>query len=62
VANRLAKAGGFSVAVVERGGFYEVENGNLSQVPAFTTQFSSADPSSIQPLVDWGDVTVAQQV
>ena len=49
-------------AVIDGGGFYETGNGNISQVPAFDVKYSSPSPSSIQPLVDWGIVTIPQQV
>ncbi|KAL9010428.1 MAG: hypothetical protein Q9173_004637, partial [Seirophora scorigena] len=60
IAQRLAEKPGLSVAVVEGGSFYEIDNGNYSQIPAYDVQFSSPDPASIQPLVDWGIVTAAQ--
>ncbi len=62
VAARLAENPDVSIAVIEGGGFYETDNGNISQVPAFELEYSSPDPSSIQPLVDWGIVTTPQQV
>jgi glycine/D-amino acid oxidase-like deaminating enzyme len=52
-ATRLAQAGK-SVAVVEAGGFYEVDNGNASSIPAFVpTEYTGWDPSDTQPLIDW---------
>ena len=62
VAARLAENSTLSIAVVEGGGFYEFDNGNVSQVPAFAVQYSSASPSTIPPAVDWGIVTVPQTV
>ncbi|CEJ89757.1 hypothetical protein VHEMI05582 [[Torrubiella] hemipterigena] len=59
VANRLATAN-HSVAIIEGGGFYELDNGVFSQIPGFAPEFANADPSSIQPLVDWGIVTPPQ--
>lgn len=38
-AYRLAEDGTRSVAVIEAGGFYEVENGNTSIVPSVSTKF-----------------------
>lgn len=35
VASRLAENGTYTVAVIEAGGFYEVENGNLTEIPAY---------------------------
>lgn len=46
-----------TVAVVEAGGFYEVENGNFSVVPALANSqaFLSTEPDfPRQPLMDWG--------
>ncbi|KAL9022345.1 MAG: hypothetical protein Q9185_000460 [Variospora sp. 1 TL-2023] len=60
VAQRLATNPQLSIAVVEGGSFYEIDNGNYSQIPAYDTKFSSPDPASIQPLVDWGIVTAPQ--
>jgi choline dehydrogenase len=55
LASILAEVPGISVAVIEAGGFYEVDNGNLSVVPG--NAFASLDGS---PLVDWGYVTTPQ--
>ena len=60
VATRLAKNGSYSVAVVEAGGFYEADNGNLSTVPAYANFFVGADPEDVNPRVDWGIVTEPQ--
>ncbi|KAL8671560.1 MAG: hypothetical protein Q9168_003945 [Polycauliona sp. 1 TL-2023] len=60
VAQRLAEDPELSIAVIEGGSFYEIDNGNLSQIPAYDAQYSSADPASIQPLVDWGIVASPQ--
>ena len=62
VASRLAANPAVSVAVVEAGSFYEVDNGNISQIPAFDAEYSSLSPPTTQPLVDWGIVTVPQKV
>ena len=62
VAKRLAEDPSVSVAVVEAGGFYELDNGNLSQIPAFCTRYSSDAVTDIQPLVDWGFITQPQPV
>ena len=62
VANRLAANPALSVAVIEGGGFYEIDNGNISQIPGFVDEYSSSSPTTIQPLVDWGIVTVPQTV
>lgn len=62
LATRLAEQQAGSVAVVEAGGFYEIDNGNLSQVPASTNQFTGRSPTDWQPLIDWGTVTTPQAV
>jgi choline dehydrogenase len=61
VASRLAETA--SVAVIEAGGFYEVENGNQSVVPWYALTMSVLSTSlsySRQPLVDWDLVSVPQ--
>lgn len=63
VARRLAANPAVSVAVIEAGSFYEIDNGNVSQIPNDAPQYSSPDPTSpIQPLVDWGIMTTPQTV
>ncbi|KAL1852100.1 hypothetical protein Daus18300_012312 [Diaporthe australafricana] len=60
LASRLA-ATSASVAIVEAGGFYEVENGNNSVVPLYSlTGIAFIDPSpnfTPQPLMDWSLVS-----
>ena len=60
IASRLAAKG--TVAVVEAGSFYEISNGNYSQIPAYDAEFTSKDRSDVNPLVDWGFVTTPQAV
>lgn len=62
VAYRLAEDGTKTVAVIEAGGFYEVENGNTSVVPAYNQQYNYITPDSQwdAPLVDWGFLTTPQ--
>ncbi|KAF7594507.1 hypothetical protein BBP40_009140 [Aspergillus hancockii] len=61
IASRLAQRGSnLSIAVVEAGGFYEIDNGNLSIVPGYSTFFTGWSPSDYQPLVDWGITTEPQ--
>ncbi|PWY70338.1 GMC oxidoreductase [Aspergillus sclerotioniger CBS 115572] len=61
VASRLVKSGYLSVAVVEAGGFYEIDNGDLSVIPEYMNFFIGPDPSDYQPLIDWGFLTQPQQ-
>ena len=62
IATRLASDPAISVAVIEAGGFYEVDNGNRSTVPGYANFYTGSDPKNYQPLVDWGFTTVAQPV
>lgn len=40
MARRLAANSSLTVAVVEAGGFCELDNGNFSEIPAFASQFT----------------------
>lgn len=40
MARRLSANSSFTVAVIEAGGFYEFDNGNYSEIPAFASQFT----------------------
>ena len=62
IATRLASDPTVSVAVIEAGGFYEIDNGNRSVVPGYANYYTGSDPKNYQPLVDWGFTTVAQTV
>lgn len=62
IATRLAEDPSVSVAVIEAGGFYEIDNGILSVTPGYATFYTGADPTNYQPLVDWGFHTVPQAV
>lgn len=54
MATRLAENGTYTVAVVEAGGFYELENGNLTIVPGYYNQNLG------RPSVDWNFKTTPQ--
>ena len=62
IASRLSEDPRLRVAVVEQGGFYELDNGNLSTVPAYCTAFAGTDPNDTNPLIDWSFVTSPQAV
>lgn len=62
IATTLAGDPSLSVAVIEAGAFYEVDNGNISVMPGDCTFYSGTAPSNTQPLVDWGFDTVPQAV
>lgn len=62
LATRLAEQQAGRVAVVEAGGFYEISNSNLSQVPAGDGAFSGTGAHDWQPLIDWGYITTPQAV
>lgn len=62
IATRLAENTSNTVAVIEAGGFYEVDNGNVSVVPNLGLAY---DPTQVlfthaYPNVDWGIVTTKQ--
>lgn len=40
LARRLAANFSLTVAVIEAGGFYELDNGNFSEIPAFASIFT----------------------
>lgn len=43
-----------TVAVVEGGNFYQLSNGNWSQIPYYSEQWAGSAPTDYNPLVDWG--------
>ncbi|KAH6650751.1 hypothetical protein F5144DRAFT_598177 [Chaetomium tenue] len=60
IAARIAESGVGTVAVVEAGTFYEISNGNLSQVPALSGMFSGTGAHDWHPMIDWGYMTTPQ--
>lgn len=60
IAARLAETA--TVAVIEAGSFYEIDNGNISQIPAFDSYFTGKDKDDFNPLIDWGFQTTLQAV
>ena len=62
IANRLSENGSLSVAVVEAGGWYEFNNGNWSQIPAYAAASTGTEPLVRNNLVDWGYTTQQEPV
>ena len=62
LATRLAENSSLSVAVIEAGGFYEADNGNISTTPGYDFFFSGTNPNDTNPKVDWSFVTEPQAV
>ena len=60
VASRLAENRAISVAVVESGGFYELDSGNVSVVPGYSTFYTGTNPNDTDPEIDWNFVTTPQ--
>ncbi|KAH7075599.1 hypothetical protein BKA63DRAFT_602967 [Paraphoma chrysanthemicola] len=51
LANRLSVS--HTVAVIEAGSFYEIDNGNLSQIPRYVWSGADTRFDDVNPLVDW---------
>ena len=60
VASRLAENHAISVAVVESGGFYELDSGNVSVVPGYSTLYAGTNPNDTNPEIDWNFITTPQ--
>lgn len=61
MAARLAEDSSLTVGVIEAGSFYELTNGNLSEIPSYDNWFTGKDADNWQPGIDWGFVTEPQQ-
>ncbi|KAI0405420.1 hypothetical protein F4802DRAFT_597250 [Xylaria palmicola] len=61
VASRLAEQSSLTIGVVEAGSFYELTNGNRSEIPSFGNWFAGKDTDDWQPIIDWGFITEPQQ-
>ncbi|KAI0108674.1 GMC oxidoreductase [Nemania sp. FL0031] len=53
IARRLAENTSLSIAVVEAGDFYDLSNGNYSQVPAYASFFTGNNPTLKNNYLDW---------
>ncbi|KAF2168557.1 GMC oxidoreductase [Zasmidium cellare ATCC 36951] len=60
VASRITEHTNASVAIIEAGSFYELSNGNWSQIPYWSEQWVGAGEEDWQPLIDWGLMTEPQ--
>jgi choline dehydrogenase len=60
VAMRLAENSSYIVAVVEAGGFSQIEGGNLSVAPAYNSALATLNDPTANPAIDWGFVTTPQ--
>ena len=58
IARRLAEV--HTVAVIEAGSFYEVDNGNLTEIPADASYYLGKNPIIQNPLIDWRQQTTPQ--
>ena len=64
LAERLAENGTISVAVIEAGSFYELDNSNRTSIPAFGLSGIGNDPvpATINSKIDWEQCTTPQSV
>ncbi|KAI4159450.1 MAG: hypothetical protein L6R39_000352 [Caloplaca ligustica] len=58
IARRLAES--HSVAVIEAGSLYELDNGNFTEIPADASYYLGKDPKLYNPLIDWRQKTTPQ--
>ena len=62
VAARLVEQNAGTVGIIEAGSFYEISNGNVSEVPATDGYFAGKSLNDSQPLIDWNYATIPQKV
>ena len=62
IATRLAEQTGDLVGVIEAGGFYEITNSNITQIPANDGYYVGKDLDDWHPGIDWGFELVPQAV
>jgi hypothetical protein len=62
MARRLSQDGTQSVAVIEAGGFYEIDGGNATEVPMYLFNYFLDTGYMKNPLFDWYQYTVPQPV
>ena len=60
IAARLVEGTSNRVAIIEAGGFYEVDSGSASEIPGEAFVGVNTDPTDIPSKVDWGFVTTPQ--
>jgi len=62
MARRLSEDGSQSVAVIEAGGFYEIDGGNATEVPMYLFNYFLDTGYMKNPLFDWYQYTEPQPV
>lgn len=62
MARRLSEEGKHSVAVIEAGGFYEIDSGNATEVPMYLFNYFFDNGKVKNPLFDWYQYTIPQPV
>ena len=62
MAKRLSEDGFASVAVIEAGGFYEIDSGNATEVPMYLFNYFFDNGHVKNPLFDWYQYTTPQPV
>ena len=60
VAARLAEGTSNRVAIIEAGGFYEVDGGEANEIPGEAFVGVNTDPDDVPSKIDWGFVTTPQ--